>query len=942
MLRNRYLWAVAGLFWAASAALASQFTDCNGVACANGQVTLQRQWQTLLSEGFEADLSAWVLDNFENTLSITPSVQEHHTGQKALVLTHIQGPDTAWELKSQPIAVSANSPIILSFWLKTNRSLTSVLGHGNSYQSHVEWLDKTGKVIGVLPIHYGEAAPEWREISIESRSPAGATHAILKFGFDAPNITTGDVIAFDDLALQARAEKSPFISSGTCTSRPFQVRANATFPVTWKADCPKGTSVSLQTRTAAGGKWSPERWGAWNSQAKVAGTAGGWVQYRAVLTTTKPLVTPVLRRVQIGSGTNVIVDAGWTGCDVTPPRLGEHSPTRTAEATQSLRFTIHDDGVGIDCSSVQMRLDGQVVKPSYEGSGRYFYKPPQPLTPPTEPLGFQGWRCQNFANALTVKPTPPRKEDGAESIALTHLAGDADTAFKLVSPEIAVAAGEAYTLSFWLKTDLDLRGVDDSYGGGLCWLDKDLKPLGARVPIAYGGPATDWREMRQQVIAPTGTQWATIGFGFDQPNIANGHFLQFADARLEGPHPQRPGGVNLHQVDISATDYAGNRRDWRWFILVKEPPTSGRVTVRKDGVCLVDDKPFFPIGIYAIEKRADNGFSYDTALDELKAAGFNTVHTYSSLRGAEFSELYQAVARHKMKMWVGTEAGNNSADVQGALQTVARECNEPGLLAWYLADDTASWIGPDELQRVSEAVLEVDPYHITTQADGCAGLNDQRYLSHVNSTTGFMPELYPIHQQTDNHIADVIRGMKNVQTAWQAARRITPTWAIIQCFEGWGWQRYPTNEEERCMVYLALIHGAQGITWYTYSYRDDKHGAPWSPSVWANLKSIATELSSLREVMTSVDPQERPNGQVLNGPQTGDLDYPSLNLRLKRWAGKWYLLAANSANQPISVRLTLPGLKDRVEVLFEKRQVAAKSGQFEDTFAPLGVHVYQW
>ena len=79
-------------------------------------------------------------------------------------------------------------------------------------------------------------------------------------------------------------------------------------------------------------------------------------------------------------------------------------------------------------------------------------------------------------------------------------------------------------------------------------------------------------------------------------------------------------------------------------------------------------------------------------------------------------------------------------------------------------------------------------------------------------------------------MADVIRGMKNVQAAWATAGRVTPVWAIIQDFEGWGWQRFPTNEEERCMVYLALIHGAQGMTWYTYSYRDDKHGAAVGPA----------------------------------------------------------------------------------------------------------------
>ena len=88
---------------------------------------------------------------------------------------------------------------------------------------------------------------------------------------------------------------------------------------------------------------------------------------------------------------------------------------------------------------------------------------------------------------------------------------------------------------------------------------------------------------------------------------------------------------------------------------------------------------------------------------------------------------------------------------------VAQEEGQPALMAWYLADDTSGHIAPDELQGVSEAIHDVDPAHITVQADG-VGAPTSRYTEYVKSTDGFLPELYPIHSKTGNHVADVIHG----------------------------------------------------------------------------------------------------------------------------------------------------------------------------------------
>ena len=60
-------------------------------------------------------------------------------------------------------------------------------------------------------------------------------------------------------------------------------------------------------------------------------------------------------------------------------------------------------------------------------------------------------------------------------------------------------------------------------------------------------------------------------------------------------------------------------------------PDAPRATLRDDGITLIDGKPFFPIGAYAVSRREFNGNDLDRAFRDLKAAGFNFAHTYGGL-----------------------------------------------------------------------------------------------------------------------------------------------------------------------------------------------------------------------------------------------------------------------------------------------------------------------
>jgi len=921
---------------------ATYFATARNIECTDGTARLARSWQSLLAQNFDVLPPGWELKNYESNLTIETRAPAHG-GAGALWLTYTKERDTAWELIAPPVPVDGLSTVRLRLWLRNNRGLTSTNPHKDSYFSCVEFRTADGAVAGRLPINWGGLNEEWHEVQATGAVPEGAATAVLRMGWDGPDLSAGEYVAIDDLQLLGQGQQPAFERDGEWTSGPLALAGPGSVAVAWQADAPAPTTVRV--RLEAQGKdteaWRPVGGALTRSGQKVVLLAEVQrLRYVVGLNTAAPALSPTLRSLTLTAGTQIVRQDQFVGVDTAAPQLADYGPTRVATPPEALHFRVRDDGLGVAPASVRMWLDGAPVACAAAGDGSHSYRPPQPLGPPALGPGFTGWRTGNHGNALVITHVEGRAEGGT-AIRVTRPAGPTDTAFALGSPQIGVVGGGAYTLSFWYRSSLDLSQVG-GYNGGVRWLDAAGTPVGEPVPIAYGPASGAWREVRQQLQAPAGAAAAVVTLGWDNPNLSDKQFVEFADPALNGPRPTTNPGPNLHQVRVVATDFAGNRLDQTWFLLVKELPAQGRVTIRDDGVTLIDGGPFFPIGIYSISKRPANNNSYDDAFKELGAAGFNLAHTYASARNTDFAEFYAAAARHGMKLWVSPETGNNSPDAAGAVQTVARECNEPALLAWYLADDTSGHIGPDELRGVHQAVMEADPYHITVQADGLSRVNDDRYVKYVNSTTGFLPEIYPIRQKTDNHVADVIRSMKNVQAGWQAAGRVTPVWAIIQDFEGWGWERFPTNAEERCMVYLALIHGAQGMTWYTYAYRDDKHGAPWDPQIWAYLKGIATELSSLRDFFTARAPQEQPQGNVVAGPEKGDLDYPSLNLRLMASGEKRVLLAANSAETALKVRLKLPGLKDEAEVLFEGRKVTVKGGEVEDDFAPLAVHVYRW
>jgi hypothetical protein len=213
------------------------------------------------------------------------------------------------------------------------------------------------------------------------------------------------------------------------------------------------------------------------------------------------------------------------------------------------------------------------------------------------------------------------------------------------------------------------------------------------------------------------------------------------------------------------------------------------------------------------------------------------------------------------------------------------------------------------------------------------------YFPQTTDILGVDP--YPIPREPVTRVADF------VTVARQAVRDNQPVWLVPQAF---AWYQYnsrnpdrghlpadeelragraPTYEEERCMTYLGLIHGAKGLIYYCYY---DLRVLPQYRQMWGWMKSIAADVKTLTPALMSTEsagtwsltPKESP-----------------VQASLFRQGNRLYLLAANPAQTARRVDFDLRRRTGtEVEVLFENRQLAAGQGRFADEFLPLAVHVY--
>ncbi len=385
------------------------------------------------------------------------------------------------------------------------------------------------------------------------------------------------------------------------------------------------------------------------------------------------------------------------------------------------------------------------------------------------------------------------------------------------------------------------------------------------------------------------------------------------------------------------------QRKWPVRKLTAAEVRSLKVYIDGHNNTIVDGKPFFPLGWYAggsegqAAEVADSPFNclLDYGADHKPKAEMLKYLDLLQQKGLKLiyclNDVYPTATYLADKGWEGLK--DNQAIADAVVQAYR---DHPAILAWYLNDELPEALVP-KLEGYYQRVKELDPNHPCYIV-----LCNMSELGAFTDTTDVMGvDPYPIPQSPVTRVNDCM------EFANAATRGHLPTWLVPQAFAWYQYQpegsnrgrtpteaelksgRAPTYEEERCMTYLALAHGAKGLIYYCYY---DLRVLPQYLEMWGWMKRIAAEVKALSPVLLS--PEDL--GPARFAPNTAPV-----HTKLKRANGNLYLIAVNAGREPCQVTFELPSkLPSQVEVMFEGRTAPTEGTKLAADFKPLEVHVY--
>ncbi len=263
---------------------------------------------------------------------------------------------------------------------------------------------------------------------------------------------------------------------------------------------------------------------------------------------------------------------------------------------------------------------------------------------------------------------------------------------------------------------------------------------------------------------------------------------------------------------------------------------------------------------------------------ECRAAGFNAL----VVANREQLDLCQRLGFKGI--FGGLPHTATSYDADQVRKTVESVRDHPALHAYILLDepDLRWWSAPPSMvAEMAKIVREADPHH-PVQATFSGFLGARALVPYTETVDVIRLDSYPFYY--------------NRPLAWPAevidsCRAATgdskPIWLIQQAWSNV--EAFPSPDYDRCLSYLALIHGVRGIGHYAYLFGDrgTTQTLPANePEFWAYLKAFTSQLALLSELN---DPPA--NARLFCGSRGGRIEWV-----LRRRGKEMLLLMANPSN----------------------------------------------
>ncbi len=370
-----------------------------------------------------------------------------------------------------------------------------------------------------------------------------------------------------------------------------------------------------------------------------------------------------------------------------------------------------------------------------------------------------------------------------------------------------------------------------------------------------------------------------------------------------------------------------------------------------DGICHVNGRPFYPIGLYHLEDHIDNvnrqqaaagkpGVTYDQMYRRAKAHGFNTavVFPIDWEREDPFMEL---AARHGLMQirYVWGSLDNGQFD-----ERIKRFRQHPNLLAWSTMDEPKEeWmhvVMERDWQRLRGGL---DPYHPVQVA--------QCYSDWFGRTAATCdlpsPDIYPLYPAGTDPWWQKLPGW---QPQWKASLRLVsmyleymraaigphrPLWQIVQGSGGEKPILVPTPEQYRNLVYQGVCAGVRGTLVYAYTCPDatvngQQYWVEQAPELWESMGKVNQELRELEPFLLA------PGGTFYRCHAA-----PDLRILARQVGHRVCLLAVNIGESPQNLTLDLGPEWKELREKWTHGSVPLTNGQLHAAFAPFSVKVYE-
>lgn len=286
--------------------------------------------------------------------------------------------------------------------------------------------------------------------------------------------------------------------------------------------------------------------------------------------------------------------------------------------------------------------------------------------------------------------------------------------------------------------------------------------------------------------------------------------------------------------------------------------------------------------------------------------------------------------------------------------------SDPVIYGWMHGDepDNAQWnentktydpcIDPANIINYYKEVKQKDPDHpfYLNLGQGvsytnwfgrgeCTGKTDM-YPQYLKGCDIASFDIYPVNSE-DTIIKDKLwMGAKGIDSLkrWTNYNKPIYTW-LETTLIGKDSPRKPTPEEVKAQVWMAIIHGANGIGYFCHSFypTSDEAALLHDKQMLAGIQEVNNTITSLAVVLNS---ESKPGYAAVNSSNSK----VPVNIMAKHLDKTHYLFAVAMRNQETDASYKVSSGKE-VEVIGENRKIKIVNGQFEDHFNGYEVHIYK-